>query len=544
MVQKLVEFMCKFNSKKSLLLSIIMLSTIQLSAEISVSANLFLPRSFSANMARELMMTGPINPQSDGNLNGFFTATAVYQRAYNGSKSDGIGAYPFWSDSNSMTIGDNSGDYNVDAYQFGLGPITPTTSTISLNPIIYQAGTDFMFYLGAKTDESGIFFKIKSGVTALSVNPNLTEHYPATAIPYPGGALSLPPAPTADTTPNPALSMTAAFMGGSAQGDYRPMRFGLIDGIQSTGAHLTDTEMTLGYNIMFGEKNQCFALGARITAPTGNLPTAEYILEPINGRGGYFGVGFYIAGNFHLWENCTQERQLNLNFMSNGLHLCTRNVMRSYDLTANGYGSKYLLVADFNQGVYQNSIQNLINISTIESASSFAFEGDLALALQFISGGFSLDLGYNVWGRTEETLNLNPHNFSSYRYAILGRQGIGLSGSGVDATPSNACQPGATINSSVGPTTTVITSTDVVTGSTIGNATVAGNRISGVDAFNTIITGQYHAASSKAFTKIGYTWKQSKCCPYIGLIAEIEASNVSNNALPQWSLALMGGVSL
>ena len=135
-----------------------------------------------------------------------------------------------------------------------------------------------MFYVGAKTDESGIFFKVKSGISALSVNPNLTETNPVTAVPYPGGALSLPPTPTAATTPNPALSMTAAFMGGSDQADYRSMKFGLIDGIQTTGAHLTDSEFTIGYNLVCPKRDNTVSIGARFSAPTGNLPTGEYIL--------------------------------------------------------------------------------------------------------------------------------------------------------------------------------------------------------------------------------------------------------------------------
>ena len=529
---------------KIFLIGTMFLCATKLSAEVSISANLFLGRAFSANMARELLMTAPVNQFSDGNWNGFFSGTAVYQSARNGTKAHGIGAYPFWSNTNVMTIGDNSGDYNVDAYQFGMGAITPTTSTISLNPIIYQDGSDFMFYAAAKADESGLFFKVKSGISAFVINPNLTEQNPATAQEYVPGQLSLPATPFVPDTPDPALSMTAAFKGGSAQGDYRPMRFGLIDGIQSTGAHLSDTEITVGYNIVCKDSVNVVSIGARVSAPTGNLPTGKYLLQPINGRGGNTGVGVYIAGSFKLWECSSEQNKLLFNFMSNGMHLCTRSVIRSYDLTANGHGSKYLLVADYNQGVYQNSIQNLINVSTIESDSSFDFEGDAAFALSFISGNYSVDLGYNVWGRTKEKLVLNPNDFDAQRYAILGRQGIGLALPGFSPTASDACQPGATINLSVDPTSTVITSTAVVTGDVVGNATVAGNRISGVDAFDTTITGQYSAATSKFFAKFGYTWKDNACCPYLGLIGEVESSNISNNALPQWALSVEGGISL
>ena len=534
--------------KNIFFVGMVLLSTIKLSAEVSVSANLFLGRAFSANMARELLMTAPINPFSHGNWNGFFSATAVYQRAFDGDDAQGIGAYPFWSNSNVMTIGDNSDGFNVDAYQFGMGPVVPgaTAATIELEPVIYQDGTDFMFYVGAKTHESGIFFKVKSGITAFVINPNLTEKNPATAVVYPGGSLIIGDVPTAPTITDPSLSMTAAFKGGSAQGDYRPMEFGLIDGIQSTGAHLTDTEITVGYNIVFAKNLDNLAVGVRVSAPTGNLPTGKYLLEPINGRGGNTGFGGYLAGSFKLWEGSTERNKLFFNFMSNGMHLCSRQVERSYDLTANGHGSKYLLIADFNQGVYQGNIQNLINKSTIKSDSSFDFEGDAALALSFISNNFSLDLGYNVWGRTKESLTLNPNDFDTQRYAILGRQGIGLAAPGQNSTLSNACQPNATINSSSPATSTVIPSGQLPSSGNdfIGDALTAANRISGVDAFDTTIAAQYSAVTSKFFTKVGYTWKDSDCCPYIGLIGEIESSNISNNALPQWALSLEGGISL
>jgi len=491
-------------------------------------------------------MTPLVNEQDDSDWNGFFSATAAYQRAWNQSKTKGIGSYPFWSTTNTMLAGNNSSvDTDFDVYQFGLGPVgtIPEDSSISLNPVIWNPGSDLLFYIGARKNESGAFFKIKTAINDMTVNPGLTEINPVRATPYLQGEISLPTGIPSDLIPNPSSTMTAAFAGGSAQGDYRPMKYGLINGIQQSGVHFSDTELTLGYNIFFENNVNNLSVGIRVAAPTGTKPTSVYMLEPLTGRGGYWGVGGYLAGHFTLWENSNKDKTLFFNFMSNGLHLCTANVMRSYDLTENGNGSKYLLVADFNQGIYQNSIQNLINISTIESQSSFGFEGDAAFALSFMSGGFTLDLGYNIWGRSKEKLSLNPNLVNSSRYAILGRQGIGLAGASY-ATASNACQPGATISASVDATSVVITSTDVVSGTTIGNATIAGNRMSGADAFNTYTTAQKSAVTSKLFSKIGYNWKDSECCPYLGFIGEAEFSNAKNNALPQWGVALEGGISL
>jgi len=548
MVQKSVKQITTAYKKQILVVGVAIFSVMQLSAEVSVSANLFLGRAFSANMARELLMTGPTNEQNNSDWNGFFSATAAYQRSWNQSETHGIGAYPFWSGTNSMLAGNNdSVDTNFDVYQFGLGPVTtiPTGSSISLNPVIWNPGADLLLYIGARKNETGAFFKIKSAINDMTVDPQLTEVNSVVATSYLQGELSLPTGIPSPLVANPSTTMTQAFAGGSAQGDYRPMKFGLINGKQQSGAHFSDTEMTFGYNFVCQKNYNSVSLGARVAAPTGTKPTAKYILEPLTGRGGYWGVGGYLAGNFTLWQCADERHKLFLNFMSNGMHLCTANVMRSYDLTANGHGSKYLLVADYNQGVYQSSIQNLINISTVESQSSFGFEGDAAVALSFMSGGFRLDLGYNVWGRTKENLTINPNEVDLARYAILGRQGIGLAGA-TYATASNACQPSATIATSVAATTTVIPSGQLPSESNnfIGDALTAANRISGADAFNTTITAQYSAVTSKIFSKIGYNWKDSECCPHIGFIGEAEFSNISNNALPQWAVALEGGISL
>ncbi len=520
--------------KTKLFAAVAFLFSTQLTAEISVSANLFLGRSFSANIAREMLMTGPINTFNDGTINGFFAIDAVYQRAWNQNQSQGIGAYPFWSNFNSMTVGNSTGNANLDAYQFGLGDVS-TVGMINLNPIIYQDGADFMFYVRSSQYGHSLFAKLKSAVTAMVVYPELTESKKVTPQAYAPGALTnLNNTGSSTTTPDPSNSILQAFAGATggqtAQGDFRPMEYGLINGKLSTGAHMSDIEMTAGYQYNCPDTDNMFSIGARITAPTGTKPQGVYILEPINGRGGNWGVGFYLAGTYEFWHST--DNKLQLNFMSSGIHLCSAQVNRSYDLIANGHGSKYLLVADYQGGSYQNSIQNLVNLSTLQSQSSFGFEGDAALALSFTSGGFSADLGYNAWGRTKENLTI-VENFNTQRYAILGRQAISNATNGALL---NLCQPTATINSSVAAQTAV--------GNGAVDATIASNRISGNESFDTTITAQYAAVTSKLFTKIGYNWKECECCPYLNLMGECEWSNISNNALPQWSLSLIFGVSL
>jgi hypothetical protein len=67
------------------------------------------------------------------------------------------------------------------------------------------------------------------------------------------------------------------------------------------------------------------------------------------------------------------------------------------------------------------------------------------LALTYNSGNFSVDLGYNIWGRSGERLTITE-SFDASRYAILGRQDVGVTVFAVEVN-STLCQPTATISS-------------------------------------------------------------------------------------------------
>ena len=504
-------------------------SALSATSEVSISKNLFLQRAFSANTTRELLMEGHVTPTDFDGFYSFFSFTGAYQHSWEQNEQYGIGAFPFWSGTNSMTVGTNNGANAVDAYQFGLGQVT-TAGSITLNPIVYQGGTDLLLYLGSSINDPGAFIKIKVPLGVIVINPQLTEGQITAAANYPAGELSL----STSAVNDPATTMTQAFAGylsggQEANGDFLPMQYGLINGKQSSGAQFGDFEMTLGYNILCNE-DHVLGLAFRASGPSANTPTGEFLLQPIFGRGGYWGVGGYIFGKSKLWENHTNS-SLTVNVMATVLHLLNTSTVRSYDLTLNGPGSKYLLVADFGNNTYGGVIQNLINVSTLDSSSSFSAEGDVSISLSYLSNGWSLDFGYNFWGRTAEELTITG-SFPANQYAVLGRQSAGQVGLS-PTTPGNLAQPNALINFSDNQTNTI--SGNVV------SATIPSNRISGITAFNVAAAEQASASTSKIFAKLGYSWLDSHFSPHVGVAGEFEISTCDNNALPQWAVAFIGG---
>ncbi len=525
---------------------------------ISTSKGFFQPRPASANMAREMLMEPGAHHRSSDSWYGEFAATGFYQHNWNqnhnvtdntSNRLYGLGAMPFWSGTNIMTVGDNINAStstptvlaNVDAYQFGLGPVTPgtTAATMTLNPIVYQAGADFMFIVGSSANTPGFIAKLKAPLAVYGINPQLKEKHRLTSVAYGIGSL----AQNNNATYSPAKSMAQAFAGLDAedpensvkvQGDFTPLKFGLIDGNISTGAIFGDIEMTAGYNFV-SDKDNSLSIAVRAGAPTGNKATGVYMLEPIVGRGGCWGLGGYAAGHVKLWEG-NNDNRLTFKFMTDVMHLFITNTIRSYDLIENGKGSRYLLVADygFNGIVYNNAIQNLINYTTLDSQSSFGVEGDLAAAFNYAARGWTIDLGYEIFGRSEEKLVITG-NFISGEYAVLGRQGVGNTTTGAATMLS---QPLATISNS----SPRVNAPNGLPGAA---AVVTVTQATNIQLLDLDVQAAQQAAyvSSKMFSKISYEWIQSNYAPFLGVMGEFEWSNSLNNALPQWGIVLVGGVS-
>ncbi|MDP3787684.1 MAG: hypothetical protein Q8Q60_00015 [Candidatus Chromulinivorax sp.] len=529
-------------SIKKLFVGLAAFSAVSMCASADVltqSHNFFQPRAFSANLAREMMMEGSKHKDSD-KWYGEFSAAAAYQRSWNQGMEtsedvdladgvNGLGVYPFWSGTNVMTVGTNLSGSDLDAYQFGLGSVT-SNGSITLSPVVYQAGADFMFVFGSSANQPCFFAKIKAPVGVYNINPNLVE-VDATPAVYAIGALQSATATT--TLADPASTMTQAFAGNlpggqTAVGDFQIMQYGLLDGAQSIGK-FGDIEMTAGYRFISNDDNS-FSVAVRAAAPTGGSADGIYMLEPIFGRGGNWALGGYLDGHVKLWEG-NNDNSFQVKFMGNAQHLFDADTVRSYDLVSAGAGSKYLLVATYSStNVYGNAIANLINYSTLASKSSFAVEGDAVLSFAYVGRGWSLDLGYEFWGRSAEALVITGA-FSNQSYAILGRQGIS---DAAGTSNVNLCQPTATIAAS-------LARVDAAAGDVV-DATAASNRVAFTD-LDVAAAEQNASLSSKVFSKIAYEWMDSNYRPHVGVMGEFEISNSNNNALPQWSVSLVGGVS-
>jgi hypothetical protein len=520
----------------------------------ATAQNLYQPHAFSASFSREIMLEKAAwFPMSDDEgWHGTFGVGFDYMHTFANCKATtadstdtgcctNLGSLPFWSsnNSNTMTVGGRTGS-DLDAYQLGMGPVT-TTGTVFLNPVIYQVGADFLLYIGAHKTERGFFFKVHAPVGVMNTNPNLGFTDTVEEVVYPVGSLA-----QASTTPAPYENIQAAFKGGQSAGYLQAMVKGLISSQRTSSAKFGDAEFALGYNL-FADDKKHVGIAIRFSAPTGNKAEGIYVFEPIFGRNGHWGAGGEIIAHYKFWESdSSDDKWAQLFFDGDVMHLFTSKHMRSFDLANNGAGSKYMLLGQFignaihTTSEFQNQVLNAVNITTVGVCSTFAAEGNFAIGADFHWKNWSLEIGYEGWGRTCEQLKLDcscPGSTNFNNYAVLGRQ----TAYAIDGTTFlGLCEPAAKIGTSQEHANTFATTT------TIKDACLSANRIP-ADANDALdIEGQRARSvyTSKPYAELRYTWTDSDYVPYLAVTGGAEIPNShKNEAAKFWNIGLNGGIA-
>lgn len=556
----------------------------------SISKNLWLPRAFSSYSMHDLVQEKFLfhsenNEKEQAYLISFFTeymqnfgaqANDICTNAKTFKACKNLGSLPFWSGTNVMTVGNNNGAADLDAYQLGLGnvivDVNGIAGRIQLSPKVQQVGTDIFMYYVHKREESGLFFKIHLPLGAMIIHPNFKELEPVVQ----DGLTSF-----TQTTQNPASSvityqfpaypplfrrsatLSDAFCGGDfncndklAGNRSHPIRIrkGRIATTKQTIIALADISASFGYNFVI-RKNGNFGVAGKVTCPTGNVPSGDYMLEPIFGRGGAWGVGAEFVGFYNLWLNDDVTKYVDLWWQGEILHLMPGRTpnFRSFDLKKNGLGSKYLLIQNYsaepNNDLVPYVIEPAVNITTLPVFSKIAIEGSVALMLDANYKNWNFALGAEFWSRSAEKLSIDFTVAVDLRlpnlnnYAVLGRQ---LSSYDIDGQTNQVftyyCEPLATIGKSqdsvrlVGSIPTVTAPAALPDG--IKDARLSANRIPEKldDALDIVGAQALKVLSAKLFSQFGYTWAQHYYAPSLSVVGGVELSNDANKNLKFWSL--------
>ncbi len=410
---------------------------------------------------------------------------------------------------------------------FGLS--TKFQSIVKLNPKIKNFMTTFSLYIGFDGWIPGLYFVVHAPAVWTKWHFELNETVLQTGSTTPYPALYM----DAGTVNAPYASFTDALKGDKTFGDMtQTLTAGKVCGPKSEGG-LSDLILIAGYDII-SRPGGYAGFNLRLAAPTGSRPDGKFLFEPVIGNGKHweFGIGF--AGRVLVWEK-DGEQELNLFADVNFTHLFKARQTRSFDFCENGFGSRYILLKQFDaNGNYTGTLLPAINVTTLCCDVRVDLQFEFLAMLGYTYKGLAADIGYNGWIRSKERISLNEC-IADRTYGLKGIQNV------------------ETALGDLSPTTQ---STATLHGNDFDDMAL----VADPDSPRFISTADLNLRSAaspmvlthKLFVHLSYGWQESKSdwfIPYIGIgtSVEFEGINTSNtekpnrNTLSQWALWVKGG---
>lgn len=552
------------------------LSTISLGVGFT-GKSYFRLRSQGCDAARDLVGWQPlINKQADC-MYGALSILPAYQRTFD---ADFI-ADQLFGGSTIQFSGSrvaNRGAQDVLADYFGLP--TDFQSLVCFDPQIKNMIVDLQGYVGMDNILRGLYVRLDIPIVHSTWDLGFKEFVQNPGINYdPAGYISTSSIARADLQAGVNLTGNATF------GDMiYPLQYGKVFGRELTNA-IAELRFVVGWNAT-GDDYHAGA-NVRLNAPTGNRPEGEFLFESIVGNGKHWELGVGLTTHYDLWQNEDALHKLAVYYDANFTHLFATTQMRSYDLTNNGNGSRYMLIEDMNStstttstlyyGIngpaatnqYSADLFILINKSTLPTKVSVALQADMALKLSYFRRGMGIDLGYGFYGRTKETFH-HRAQFLSNRFALKGdsqlygfqtnNAPIALSASqslatlhagqgagNANYTNSNADSP-TPAASSAGLLNQLTSSDSAALDIPLATVNTSNPTILLTDADLSCCSPELaRAITNKLFFNIGNIWNAQECCakPFFGIGGEVEwaaGSACSSSACSQWSVWAKGGL--
>lgn len=344
----------------------------------------------------------PCNPKT---LNSHFQVTGFYQDSTNKAE---VGEYfGIGNGKNSFVVGDDAAVASnpptaniLNRLLIHKDDVTGGPSTlagnVSFNPHQQIAGLRFDYFQDLTSPLCGMFFKMRMPVVWV-------EH-----------DMKLRVAGSVNSDPAPGFSLQDFFKGNVSEttdGDnlQDPLTKAKINGRRHKFG-VADIDLAVGYKCVHSDTGYLF-LNAGITIPTGNKVRGEYLFEPVCGNGQHFGLGAGIDAGAELW--CNQNAAFHILAAAEYRYLFERTEERTVGVNGTPFG-QYFLAGKANQ--QDEPLFPAANVLTQGLKVKPGSQLDSMVAVAFKSGGFVLDVGYNMFWKDNEDVWLK--NWQDGVYAL------------------------------------------------------------------------------------------------------------------------------
>lgn len=204
---------------------------------------------------------------------------------------------------------------------------------------------------------------------------------------------------------------------------------GKFDFCRRTRNGLADIDVIAGYNMI---NDDCYHFGffGMALMPTGKKRKNMFILDPTVGNGKHFELGGGISAHTVLWAG--EDANVALFLFGNITHMFKSRQCRTFDLCDQGPLSRYMLLKEYDtDGTTYTYNGNLISancFTTREVDVSLSIKADFSLKLAYRWCGFGFDLGYNIYGHSDEKIELRcdacPSAIERRNFAIKGTEPV------------------------------------------------------------------------------------------------------------------------
>ncbi|MGD1997518.1 MAG: hypothetical protein PVJ92_01240, partial [Candidatus Dependentiae bacterium] len=214
-----------------------------------------------------------------------------------------------------------------------------------------------------------------------------------------------------------------------------------------------DVNVGFGWNF-FNRKKFSANLGVNLVVPTGNSATGEWVFEPMVGNGGHTMLGASLGANFKAV--CKKNLQVALKAVADWRYGFEATVKRTI-----GVGHNTGTVADssshYTMGMEHkvSGVFPLANVLTKDCNVTLGHQVDAVVALAGTFRGIKFDLGYNLFAREAEKVELKDKQWTDDKYAYADRL-YSMSSDALGTTFLGGVPTGVTMDGTYNDTTTPV----------------------------------------------------------------------------------------
>jgi len=176
----------------------------------------------------------------------------------------------------------------------------------------------------------------------------------------------------------------------------------------------------------FDTEDHHFGIDLQCAIPTGPRPTPSILFSPQIGNGHHWELGVGLNGHWNFWQSEDESGWAGFYVDANITHLFSTNQVRTFDLK-NRPLSRYELAMRFTPAVspllrldgtnplapngvqpnaqFTGEFAPVSNLTTMNVNVSASIQADIVAMVNVTKNDWSLDIGYNFWGRSCEKIS-------------------------------------------------------------------------------------------------------------------------------------------